>query len=322
MPISETLRPIVPLIIGLAIGGVGVKLFQDSMPGPVGSPEERAALLEVRLKAAENRVASLEGSDANGRRRSDRTFKDGLRNIGEDIREGRAVSPDDIFRATQPIMRDLAPLFDRMRLRNEEKLIESRVGEYARKYDLSPAQQESLKKWFSDKSVENAERYNDLVLQDGTRLQDVMKFTMDSRPDEGLDGFMEKTLSGENLTSYTTERMAERSRNVQSDADARVERLNSIVTLDDSQRDKIFGIAARDSKDYDPAMGIEGAGGGAISQTNGADSQEAMLSVLRPEQRETYQAEQTRRMEEARKDAASYGLTLPPDWDMLDESGF
>lgn len=322
MPISESLRPIIPLVIGLAIGGAGVKLFQESMLGPVGSPEERAAQLEVRLKAAENRVASLEGTDPSGRRRSVRTLKDGLRDIGEDIREGRAVSPDDIFRATQPIMRDLAPLFDRMRLRLEEKEIEIRVGEYARKYDLTASQQESLKKWFSDKSLENAEQYNKLILQDGTRLQDIMKSAMDSRPDDGLDGFMEKTLTGEKLTDYKTERMAERSRNVQSEADSRVERLNSIVTLDDSQRDKIFGIAARDSKDYDPAMGIEGAAGGAVGVAGGGNSQEAMLSVLRPEQRTLYQAEQSRRMEEAKKDAASYGLTLPPGWDMLDESGF
>lgn len=322
MPIRETLRFLVPLFIGLAIGGVGVKLFSDSMPGAKGSIEERAALLEVRLKASENRVASLEGTDPKGRRRPGRTFKDGLRSIGEDLREGRAVSPDDVFRATQPIMRDLAPLFDRMRLRQEEKDIERRVGEYSRKYNLTSAQQESLKKWFSDKSKENADRYNDLVLQDGTRLQDVMKFTSESRADEGLDGFMEKTLTGEKLSSYKAERMTERSANVQRDADTRVERLNSIVTLDDSQRDQVFGIAARDSKDYDPAMGIEGAGGGAVGQTNGADAETAILSVLRPDQRNTYKAEETRRMDEARKDMESYGLTLPPDWDMLDDRGF
>jgi hypothetical protein len=178
MSLKETLRPLIPLAIGLAIGGVGVTLFQQSMPGAPGSPEATAELLEVQLKAAENRILSLEVADPNGRRRPGGTFKD------------------------------------------------------------------------------------------------------------------------------------------------RVERLNGIVILDDAQRDAVFGIAARDSKDYDPAMGIEGADGNAVGQAAGGSSEEAMLSVLRPNQRKAYEAEQVRRREDARKEMESFGLTMPADWDMLDASGF
>ena len=322
MPLKENLRPLLPLAIGLAIGGVGATLFQQSMPSAPGSPEERAELLEIQLKAAENRVLALEAKDPHGRRRPGGTFKDRASRIAEDLREGRNVSPDDVFRAFQPVMRDLAPLFDRMRLKQEKDEIESRVGEYARKYDLTPAQQESLKKWFSEKAEENAEAYSKLIQQEGTSLQDVMKFTMESRPDEGLDDFMEKTLSGEKLSEYRTQRMAERSENVQREADARVERLNGIVALDAAQRDAVFGIAARDSKDFDPAMGIEGADGNAIGPAAGGGSEAAMLSVLRPDQRKTYEAEQVRRRGEARKEMESFGLTMPPDWDTLDAGGF
>jgi len=322
MSLKETLRPLLPLTLGLAIGGVGVTLFQQSMPGEPGSPEERAELLEVQLKAAENRILSLEAADPNGRRRPGGTFKDRASRIAEDLREGRAVSPDDVFRAFQPVMRDLAPLFDRMRLKQEKDQIESRVGNYAREYDLTPAQQDALRNWFSGKAEENAAAYSKLVQQEGTTLQDMMKFTTESRPDEGLDAFMDKTLSGEKLTRYQTERMAERSKTVQNEADARVERLNGIVILDDAQRDAVFGIAARDSKDYDPAMGIEGADGNAVGQAAGGSSEEAMLSVLRPNQRKAYEAEQVHRREETRKEMESFGLTMPADWDMLDASGF
>ncbi len=190
MSFKETLRPLLPLAIGLAIGGAGATLFQQSMPGEPGSPEERAELLEFQLKAAKNRVLALEAEDPNGRRRPGGTFSDRASRIAEDLREGRNVSPDDVFRAFQPVMRDLAPLFDRMRLKQEKDEIERRVGNYAREYDLSPAQQDSLRKWFSMKSEENAEIYSKLVQQEGTRLQDVMKFTMESRPDEG-GGIME-----------------------------------------------------------------------------------------------------------------------------------
>lgn len=322
MSFKETLRPLLPLAIGLAIGGIGATLFEQSMPGDPGSPKERAELLEVQLKAAENRVLALEAEDPNGRRRPGSTFRDRASRIAEDLREGRNVSPDDVFRAFQPVMRDLAPLFDRMRLKQEKDEIENRVGNYAREYDLTSAQQESLRKWFSAKAEENAAAYSKLVQQEGTQLRDVMKFTMESTTNEGLDDFMAKTLTGEKLSKYQTERMAERSKNVQNDADGRVERLNGIVTLDDAQRDAVFGIAARDSKDYDPAMGIEGADGTAIGQTSGGTSEEAMLSVLRPDQRKAYEAEKVRRREEVRKEMESFGLTMPQDWDILDAGGF
>ena len=75
---------------------------------------------------------------------------------------------------------------------------------------------------------------------------------------------------------------------------------------------------ARGSKDYDPAMILDGANG-EIGATPGGDKQAAMLAVLRPEQRVAYEAEQKRRRDEAAKDMSAVGLTMPPDWQMLDD---
>ena len=54
--------------------------------------------------------------------------------------------------------------------------------------------------------------------------------------------------------------------------------------------------------------------------TPGGDRQSAMLSVLRPDQRAAYEAERKRRREEAAKELAAIGLTLPGDWEMLDDT--
>jgi len=321
MSLAQSIRPLIPLVIGLVVGGVGSTLFRQSMPGAEGSPEERADKMEVELKRAQNRIAALEDSDPRGRRKPGRTFADGARNIAEDIREGRPVSPDDIFRASQPLLRDLAPLFDRMRVKQQQQRIESMTGELARKYDLTPQQQESLKQWFEQKSEADAKRWSDLVAQDGTRLEDVMRASRDVRPDDGLDPFMEKTLSGDKLTAFKSERMAQRAERVQQDADMRVQRLDTIVQLDDTQRDQVFGIMARGSRDYDPAMKLEGVGG-EIGATATGDRQQAMLSVLRPEQRTAYEAEQQRQRDEAAKNMEAIGLTLPPNWDPLDGNDF
>jgi len=316
MSFATTLRSAIPLALGLAIGGVGATLFLQSMPGEEGSPEERANKLEVELKKARNEIASLEASLPGGARRGGRTFRDGARGIAEDIKAGRPVTPEDIFRASQPLMRDFSPLIDRMRVRQEQRRADSISGELARKYDLNPAQQESLKKWFEKKAEDDAKRFSDLVGSDSTRLQDLMRAGQDMRPDDGLDSFMESTLSGEKLADFKADRLTERAERVQQEADMKVQRLDGIVGLDPAQRDQVFGIMARGSRDYDPSMELEGAAGD-IGNTPGGNSNDAMLSVLRPEQREAYQAERDRRREETRKDLESMGLSMPPEWDDL-----
>src|SRR5262245_49318249 len=105
MALVQSIRPLIPLVIGLAVGGIGASLFLQSMPGAEGSAEERASRLEVELKQAKNRLAALEAADsaahsrrgifqritggANGQPK--RTFADGARSIAENIREGRTV---------------------------------------------------------------------------------------------------------------------------------------------------------------------------------------------------------------------------------------
>ncbi|MGA0853472.1 MAG: hypothetical protein ACO3RK_01510 [Luteolibacter sp.] len=312
-----SLRPLIPLAIGLALGGAGATLYRNSMPAAAGTPEERAQKLESDLKRANIRIAALEGSMPESRRRPTLTVTDRLRDLGQNIRDGRPVSPDDIFRACQPLLRDLAPLFDRMRVRNGQRTIDSRVGEMARKYNLNAAQQESLKKWFRQKAEDDAKAWTALVTQEGTRIEDMMRASRDARPDEGLDRFMETILSGQDLAKFKTERINEKAQRVQQYADMKVERLNKIVSLDAEQTDKVFGIMARSSKDYDPALRIEGTDGRALSSVG--DSREAMLSVLRPDQRAAYDAEQQRRRDEASKDLEAIGLKLPADWDPLDD---
>lgn len=307
----------IPLVVGLALGGTGVTLFRNSMPAAADSPEERAQKFENDLKRAKLRIAALEESVPESRQRPTQTVTDRLRDLGQNIRDGRPVSPDDIFRASQPLLRDLAPLFDRMRVREEQRAIDSRVGEMARKYNLNDAQQESLKQWFRQKAKDDAKAWTTLVTQGGTRIEDLMRASRNARPDEGLDRFMENMLSGKDLANFKTARINEKAQRVQQFADMKVERLNNIVGLDAEQTDKAFGIMARSSKDYDPALRMEGADGQALSSAG--DSHEAMLSLLRPDQRAVYDAEQKRRRDEASKDLEAIGLKLPADWDPLDD---
>ncbi len=321
MPLPQSIRALVPLVIGLAVGGVGAVLFQQSMTGAEGTPEQRAAKLEVELKKARNQIAAMEDTDKYGRRKSKRSIKDGLAEIRDKLHDGEAVTPEDVFRLSQPWMRDLAPLLERMRIREQNRVIESKTGELARKYNLTQEQQTALQRWFEAKSEESAKEWTSLVTQEGTSMKDIMKAARDVRPDDGLDQFMERQLTGDKLTQFKTERMAEKADRVQQYADARTQRLDSIVKLDDAQRDQVFGIMARKSSDYDPALKLEG-GVGAIGASPSGNQQQAILSILRPEQRTAYQEEMNHRREQAQKDMEAIGLSLPENWDPMEMEDF
>ncbi|MGC4016233.1 MAG: hypothetical protein QM755_17180 [Luteolibacter sp.] len=316
MPLPAALRSFVPLVVGLLIGGAGVGLFVGSQPGEEGSPEARITKLEAELKSARNRVTELEASGRTGRPGRDLT--DGLRELTEDIRAGRPVSPDDIFQKFQPLIGALGPLFERIRVREAEKVADSLAGEMIRRYGLDPSQQETLKRWFQQKAEDDAKAWTELVSRKGTSLQDLEKAMRDVRPDRGLDSVMEPMLSGDKLAAFKNQRATEKAERVQQQADMRVERIDSIVGLDSTQRDQVFGIMARQSPDYDASLRLEGGAGEIASSSAGGSSEDATLAVLRPDQREKYLAEKQRRRESAAKDLESIGLSLPSNWDPLD----
>jgi DNA-binding PadR family transcriptional regulator len=316
------MRPIVPLVIGLAIGIAGAVLFLQSMPPEKGSAEERAVKLEAKLKKANNKLIAYEAADPYGRHKPGRTLKDGARNIFEDLKAGRPVTPDDIFRATQPLIRDLSPLFERMRAKELQRQTDAKAGELARKYSLTEAQQESLKKWLEQSAADEAKQYTDLISQEGTTLEDMAKAAYQFRPDNGLDKFMESTLTGEKLAAYKSERMLEKVDSVQREADMKVERLDAIVNLDENQRGQVFGVMARGARDFDPAMQFEGLGTDTAPLPAGKSKQEAIMAVLTPAQKETFQAEKTKRLDAARKEMEVIGLTLPEDGGSFDPLDF
>ena len=308
------MRSIIPLAIGLAVGIAGAVLVSQSMPPKEGSAEERATKLEAELKTAQNRVAALEGADPRDRKRPGRTVKDGMRSIADDYRDGKPITPDDVFRTFQPVIRDLSPIFERMRAREQQRRVDAMAGELARKYSLTGLQQESLEKWLAQKAADDAKLYTDLISQEGTRLEDIGKASYEFRLDDGLDQFMASTLTGDKLATFKSDRMLENVGKVQQEADMKVSRLDAVVGLDETQRGQIFGVMARGARDFDPAMQFEGLGTDSGAITSGKSKQEAILSVLTPQQRDAYQADREKQRAAAQKEMEQIGLTLPADW--------
>lgn len=310
---TQSLRSIVPLVIGLAVGGLGVGLFQHSRPGEAGSPEKQIQHLESELQQARTRIAALEETRPRAARSPAQTAYDRGRAIAQRLRDGIPVSSDDLFRAAQPLLRDMSPLLERIVGQKFKRQSNSLMGELARKYDLNPNQQDTLQKWFSEKSRVEQKKWNDLISSDNTTYLQLVKSMRNDRTDEGLDAVMEGLLQGPQLEAFKAERLEERAQRVQFYADMQVQRINEIVRLDPAQTDRLFGIMAQSSPDYDSSIRLEGVTG-EIAPAN-LHPRDALKSVLRPDQLAKYEDDRDRRLLEVSREMNELGVQLPADWD-------
>lgn len=310
------MRHVIYLITGLVIGVAGAVLVRDSLPPAAGTAEARLLEVEKELKDTRLRLAKIDPAQARPREDSTHALGRGMRLAMEDMKAGRPVDPNVLFDAIKPLMRDFFPLFDNLRRRDERRRFESLAGEYGRKYNLTAGQQEELKRWMEDRSESNAAAFKAAAFGEQSRFADFAKASRGQRWDDGIDGFMEGQLSGEKLTTYRRERLEEKAGRVEQEADWKMQRLNATVGLDEAQQDQVFGIMARNARDFDPQMQIEGVTGEAAP---GGDREAAIEAVLRPEQRAAYGQWKEQRRASAAREFEEIGMKLPDGWDALEE---
>ncbi|MFP6885055.1 MAG: hypothetical protein VCA40_11520 [Roseibacillus sp.] len=313
------MRQYLGLVIGLVVGVVGAILFQQSMPPEEGSTEEKVEKLQGELRVTRMKLSRYEANYGPG---SKRTVRDGMRSIAEDMREGRDVSLDDVFSTMKPWMRDMAPLFDRMRMVEQEERFDSLAGHYAREYHLSDEGQAELKEWFREREEENARAFHDMINSDTTGFVDFVRvMEMNEDSERGLDTFMETWLESEELAAFKVERLQGRVDSVQDEANRRLHRLDEVVDLDENQLDGMFAVMARGSRRYEPGMEFDGMGAD-TGRLEGRARDGAIRRVLRPDQLDRYIEYQAERRLEAEREMGRIGMKLPRDWDLLDDAGF
>lgn len=308
------------LVIGLLIGAVGAVLFSGSLTPEEGSPEERLELAQQELRKSEREIRKYQ--ERYGDLRGPRSVKDGVRGIMQDIKDGRDVSIDDVYKTMQPWLQDMSPLFDRMREINEEDWADELSGQWGREYNLNASQRGQLKAWFEERSRERGEELKAVIASNDSGFVDFIKVTeYDWRDSADVQPIMEGFLQGEDLERFKAERLQERVDSVQGVANRNLNRLTNIVELDEGQQDEVFGILARGSDDYQVGMDFDGMGSD-TAQLDRRARDEAIRSVLRPEQRQRFDIHQAERKEDAEEDLRRMGLTLPDDWDLLEGETF
>jgi hypothetical protein len=311
------MRTPLSLALGLTVGIVGTVLFLQSFPPPAGSLEEKLDLTERDLAKTKVLLAAAEARAPQPKASGTAVFKDRARSIMEDVKDGKEVRVDDVFKATKPLLRDLNPIFERVHRRNLRRMHESVLAELTRKYKLNPAQQQAIKAWQDQKLEQDMADRRALIESDQTGMQDLIRHDRLYRASDGMDPVMASVLTGEEKDRYQKDRLTERANNVQAEADRRISRLNAVVPLDEQQQDAVFSIMARSSRDFDPSMQLEGVGADSPALPPGQSRDEAIMGILRPEQRQQYEENRIKRRLEAEQEMREMGLRMPPDWDPL-----
>lgn len=239
--------------------------------------------------------------------------------IFADLKAGRPVDMDRVFAHFRPVLRDLSPLFDNMRRRDERRehaRIATHMGEA---YQLSPAKQEALKEWLAERSIQDAETFRQIVYSNNSTFADFVNASKYRKPEAGLDEFMERTLTGPTRDKFINDRLREKATRIESMANSRVDRLNDVVQLTPAQEDQVFAIMARSSPEYDARMKMDGLGTDVRKVPTGRDRETAIRGLLNQDQLARYNTWRQRRLDEANKEAAEIGLRLPSNWDLYED---
>lgn len=319
------MRSILGILIGVIVGAVGAVLFMQSLPAKQGSLQARLDKAEFESQKARQDVQTLQAQlDPNRRKISQRQAMEG---IAERIRSGKRVSLDDVFQGTmKPWMRDVAPLFDRGRVAGEKRRLTRLSGELTREYGLDDRQQKALSAWLDQRAEANGNRIGEVLNNPESGFVDFAK-VMDERADspryrKDLDDFMATTLDEEALATYQLDRMTERVEWVQNEAEGRMQRLDSLVELDEGQQDQAFAILAHSSDYFDPSMQFEGIDRDVGRLQPGMDAKAGINQILNAEQRQILEDREEERRAEVLREFQEVGLTPPRGWEEMESNPF
>lgn len=311
---------IIPLFVGLLMGGAAVALFKDSIPPVEGSAEEKSVKLESKLNRANSQIAKLQAQIPKTPVNLADAAHGSVADILDDLKNGRPVDLDRLYQRLKPALRDIAPVFDHLRRKEQKKEFARIAAHMGEAYHLDESQQKALEQWLAERAIQDAQKFNETAYGENSHLEDILKAAKYQKPKQGLDEFMERTLSGGEKQRYKADRLVERTTELENEANNRLNRLHQAVPLDEKQQDQVFAIMVRSSPDFNPSTKLSiPLGNDVRSITPGQDREQAILNVMRPDQRFQYETYRQRQRVEAQSEATEMGIKLPANWDLFEQ---
>ena len=289
------------------IAGIGIGIFGHAMLRP---PERFAAVAEAQqedgwaieaedpevLKAqleivtAENRELR---SDLNAARRykSHRAVRELARNDG-------AKNASELIDYAKPIFREL--ILPEIRANREEAIndgVQQILKGRADRLNLTDAQRQRLEQRLREQQDAQLDELERVLMDEDSSLTEYFQqqWEQERGGDPAVDDIFLEVLDPAQDELYTEIRLEENAEQVTQEADRQLAGLSRAIDLDEAQEDAIFPIMARSSPGYRAEMQFEGV---EVSDTAPITDEsvrdEAIQSVLRPDQMEAWDSYQRR----------------------------
>jgi transcriptional regulator len=264
------------LIMGLSVGALAVAVLRSS--GPTAEESAKQELAEAQAK-----ISELEQQKAKALEDAEKSKALASKAVMQPVSELNK-SPDENDTAAklddatpEPAEDDpaaqFAKLFNSKEARSLMKqfsgaavnMMEKRAGDeiakYKDKYQLTDDQMSTLQAKLSEKLKEGTEKFTSSLDNENKSVQEIMQEQGQNwrNQEEEIAGIMKETLTEEQYGDFEHDMLAERAQRVERNSSRQLNRLDSQLNLDETQKDQVFGILVENSPDYDSAMKVEGA---------------------------------------------------------------
>ncbi len=284
-------RILLPLLTGITLGAAVVLLWHQA------ADERTRTALKLESDA---KVAQLQNELASARNEAT-TWQQRLAAAGVDdtpVKEN-VLDIQRILNDARPLMKTLALMFGERRKEMSDRMIRDMASKLAEQMGLTEEQTEAMIAHFTALDAANFEKMKAMFDRKLT-IMDVFTVMNDTNPQKAMDAYVQQTMTPEQKASWENRKLETKAQQLERTANWKLERMSSSLKLDEAQKDQVFSILVKSNPDYDPSLGVEGVTGTTpdAADANAAPLKEedAIASVLRPEQMQdwsTYQKKQT-----------------------------
>ena len=208
--------------------------------------------------------------------------------------ENEELNPEDAIAQifNSPQARSLMKQFSQAMTKGADRWIEGAVNEYGEKLNLTEAQTVSIKGRMASLMEDSSKQFQSELDDESRSMQEIMESQGDfwRNNEDQIEGILKEELSAEQFEQFERLQLEEDTENIQRRANWELGAIDRALDLTEAQEDQVFGILVRQSDDYDESMAIEGIETDlpAAALAEDVSKEDAIRSVLTPEQTETY----------------------------------
>ncbi len=291
-------RILLPLLAGIALGAAVVLLWHQS-----ADARTRAALKQD----GDAKVAQLQRELASAR--SEVTaWQQRLEATGAEDAPARenVLDIQRILNDARPLMKTLALMFGERRKEMTDRMIRGMASKLAEQMGLTEAQTEAMIAHFTALDAANFEKVKAMLDRKLTIL-DVFNVMNESNPQKTMDAYVQQAMTPEQKAAWENRKLETKAEQLERTTNWKLDRMSGALKLDEAQKDQVFSILVKTNPDYDPSLGIEGLTGTTPDTTIPLKEEDAIASVLRPEQMQDWSAYQKKQAAEKSRLTDAFG---------------